>query len=368
MDIVKLLNNGSSFLQNRKLLFNKYKIGTSYDDSRIIFYNNKRNDLKKINSECNGLILDRNTLKPLVIPSSAKQLYHLNKTHLDINNYDVYKAFDGTLFNMYFYENAWCISTTKGFQMNNIKPGVDKTYQDIITECLNEYNLTWVEFISKLNTQYCYSFGFSHSEIQLLSRNNKLWFVQSCNLSTLQIEYNNPVSNIPIQNKIHNIDIPKIINTAKNALVNYNNEDPLYGYILKAKNNTQDIFVQSSLMTKLKKMIYSHKIHKTCIGNKYNKKKYVMLNAYLNSQYYEWYSVLSGQNIFNDISEKINQVINYMRNPNIQTTEDVMNAGNYLLNDLTTQYGEDILNNNDPSFLNLFVINNNNIHVLYKLC
>ena len=71
MEITKFLNNGKSFLQNRKSLYNDYKIGSSYDDERVIFYNNKRNDLSTINSECNGLILDRKTLMPLVLPSKS---------------------------------------------------------------------------------------------------------------------------------------------------------------------------------------------------------------------------------------------------------------------------------------------------------
>ena len=85
-----------------------YKMGikSAYDATRIIFSNTKKHDLSTVYSqECNGLILNRTTWKPLMVP--PRSLCHninTNKAneYLHQKLYTIKKALDGTSFNVYY--------------------------------------------------------------------------------------------------------------------------------------------------------------------------------------------------------------------------------------------------------------------------
>jgi hypothetical protein len=204
------------FESARKQLYN-LGIKTSYDKDRVIFntYHSHKNYLNNIyTQECNGLILEMNTWKPLCVPTRTLR-YNIDtlksNTFLHQGLYTIYEAEDGTCFNMYYFKptnvdnqisvdnqsnqsnvdsnqntGRWVISTASGYEMNNVK-WENKTYQELITECLEKVNLSWVEFTNLLNPTYNYSFGFKHPEFHRFNEGRddplyKLWFIQSVDL------------------------------------------------------------------------------------------------------------------------------------------------------------------------------------------
>lgn len=259
---VYFMKGQNNFEDARKALY-KLGIKTSYDSNRVIFntMHSYKNNLNNIYAqECNGLILERDTWKPLCVPTRTLR-YNINdsvsNSFLHQGLYNIFKVQDGTCFNLYYYQptveeveeveeveqltksidklsmvdktsvnqpmpNAllpltesmpdltarWVISTASGYEMNNVR-WENKTYLELISECLSQINLSWDAFTSALDKTNCYSFGFKHPEFHHFNEGRnfplyKLWFIQSVDLNTEGKTYlwandNSPIESIPNQ-------------------------------------------------------------------------------------------------------------------------------------------------------------------------
>ena len=320
-----------------------YQLGikSSYDENRIIFTTLPRYRHTFNNSyaqEANGLILELGTWKPLMVPPRALRL-NINSPvankYLHSGLYHVYKVQDGTSFNIYFYSGKWCIATSGGYEMNNMKWD-NKTYKELIEECLANFNLTWKDFTATLDTKTCYSFGFKHPEFhRFYGRNQKekylLWFIQSVCLDEsknnfLWVNENNPLDTIPKQ-KVYTrelLNIRELYGQSSRALNEYLTTDtePCYGFILRSVNfsttkGDSDLLVESSLMRKIRNIWYDTKLIKFCHANKqYEKEQVITLNAYLSADLYQCFLQLfpQYQETFATYNKKITELANEIIN------------------------------------------------------
>ena len=182
---VYFMKGQNNFEDARKALY-KLGIKTSYDSNRVIFntMHSYKNNLNNIYAqECNGLILEMDTWRPLCVPTRTLR-YNINdsvsNSFLHQGLYNIFKVQDGTCFNLYYYQHTveqvkpltesmpdltarWVISTASGYEMNNVR-WENKTYLELISECLSQINLSWDAFTSALDKNNCYSFGFKHPE------------------------------------------------------------------------------------------------------------------------------------------------------------------------------------------------------------
>ena len=334
----KILSEGETFDKARKFFYSR-NIKTSYDveakNRRIIFsyLPNKNKNMDSYTQECNGLILEAGTWKILTYPPNI--LFNNIDTNV-CNNYltrglyNIYKAEDGTCFNLYYYNNKWCISTSKGYEMNTVLWNSELTYQQIIEQILKKYKHTWDSFCSSLNKNNSYSFGFKHPEFHPFWEGKtepimKLWFIQSVNLNTEDKFYlwandKKPPIDIPLQEicleRIHNIkDLYRNVYKAYNNFIKYNK--CLYGYILRSNNPSEtglhsNLLLESSLMRLLRKSWYDNKIVKFCNNNKQDRKKIIPLFAYLDnnskSTFLQLYPIYKKQ--FDLFDTKINKLVN----------------------------------------------------------
>ncbi len=266
---------------------------TNLDYNRIMFIANrfKSNFENPMSFECNGLIVEynqkTNTYKFLVIPielfNSQKLVKSEIEMHYNNNNYNLYKVYDGTIVNLYFYNNEWKISTNKAYEANNLLFINNKTYQDVFSEILNYYP----EFsFEKLNVNKCYTFCMKYHDYHpfienLHYNNNKLVFLQSIdmdlfnNQQKLVINENEDVG-LPISQKydINNFqNLQSIYNSLNNEITRYKKEkhlanyEPIFGIILRSKDfkktkSYSNILIESTLMSKIRNLIYNHSFTK----------------------------------------------------------------------------------------------------------
>jgi hypothetical protein len=372
-----------------------YKLGvkTSYDDNRMIFTATQGSKAQLANiytQECNGLILSTHDWKPLMVPPRSLRtniITDISNVFLHQGLYHIYLASDGTCFNMYYYEDRWVISTAKGYDMNNVS-WEDKTYQELITECLVTIGLTWETFTSKLNIKCCYSFGFKHKDFHRFYEGldeyiNRIWFIQLVNLDQddklyLWASDMSPVDQIKPQ-VMHAIpnNIKELYTIANNALSNFlSNKTACYGFILRSINyeatkSHSDLFIESSLMRNIRHIWYDNRLIKIANEGQYNKLQLTLVNAYLDRDLYEIFTLLFRQFIpeLSSVSEKISLVVSEMID-RTNTDLTIATVANLLLDNFKAEKKYTIVNKTPEQkrrVFNEYVINKANLTIIMKL-
>ena len=263
------------------------------ESQRIMFIANrfKSNFENPISFECNGLIIEYNkslnNYKFLVIPiqlfNSQKLIKSEIENHYNNHNYNLYKVYDGTIINLYYYNNEWKISTNKAYDANNLLFISNKTYKDVLLEILNYYP----DFsFDKLDINKCYTICMKYHEFHpfienLHYNNNKLVFLQSIdmnlfnNFQKLEINENDNIG-LPISQKydINNFhSLNAIYYSLNNEILRFKKEkhlanyEPIFGIILRSNNfsktkNYSNILIESTLMTKIRNLVYNHSFTK----------------------------------------------------------------------------------------------------------
>lgn len=256
---------------------------------RIMFIANrfKSDFTNPISFECNGLIaeydINNNTYKMLVIPLQLFNSQKLNKSEINKyyneNEYQLYKVYDGTILNLYYYDNSWRISTNKAYDANNLNFIDNKTYSNVLEEVLNNYpNFSF----DKLDIHKCYTLCLKYEKYHpfvenIHFNNNKLIFIQSINME--HFNSNNKIIineeediGLPINQKydMNNFkDLNIIYSYLQNEIGRYKREkhlaqyEPIFGMILRSKNFNKtkeysNILLESNLMVKIRNLIYNH--------------------------------------------------------------------------------------------------------------
>ncbi len=289
--------------------------------SRIMLIANrfKSNFENPISFECNGLILEHNTVnntyKFLVIPiplfNSQKLIKNEIEYHYNSYDYKLYKVYDGTIINLYYYNDAWKISTNKAYDATNLIFINHKTYFDILSEILTYYP----DFsLNNLNKDKCYTlcmkYHLYHPFIENMHmNNNKLVFLQSVDMFQFN-NYKKLIINeteelgIPINHQYELTqfnNLESIYNILNNEITRFKKEktlhnyEPIFGIILRSKNftktkNYSNILIESNLMSKIRNLIYNHtftkQLHFYNVLDKFN-------NMNINKNYYNMLNLIS---------------------------------------------------------------------------
>lgn len=346
LNIQKLLLDINDFNQSVDLLDSKHGVRVVWDkNNRVIFtrkHHQKNNLNNKYAHEARGLVLEKDTWKVLALPPRTMRRNIKNTDIAKINAnlmdgiYKIYKAIDGTCFNMYYYNDRWVISTNNGYDMNCKKwNGYSKTYRQLIEDCLNVYNIDYEDFLDSLNVDYSYSFGFTHpichKFIPASCNEKKLWFICSTNLNPLHNEYmwsstDPPLPEIEKQPVYdHNVKINHLFIEAKQAydnMITHKNDpnyEPCYGFILRSMNLTltelnSDIYIESSLMRNIRKVWYNNKIRNSCYKENWDFDTAIVMRACLNSSLKKVFKQLgdSQMNILNNNKKVIIDILQCM--------------------------------------------------------
>ncbi len=273
----------------------------SNNSYRIILINGKKiNNGTSVYQECNGLILEYNTIenqyKVLCLPLKISNVVNFNNVNNNLKkkmcNYNVHKIYDGTVIHLYFYNNEWKISSHKGYDVTN-KVFYIYTYKYIFDSIIKEKYPSFT--YDMLDKNKSYTFCFKYDKYHIFNSNiwdvhytgpnsvnhkqssNYIIYLQSCNLKDLN-ETNKLIidksDNLPFEKEscetqIQNIE--QIINICKTEYSTFNKYRisfhkiyeyiPTYGFLLKKKKNNNDsdnIIIYTTLYNNIRNTIYNN--------------------------------------------------------------------------------------------------------------
>ena len=306
----------------RKFLYKNYiktviehtELESPDSEYRIMLIGNRfKSDFKNpISFECNGAVLsyDRKNkmFKTLVVPTELFNSQKLCKEEINNNikqmNYSLYKVYDGTIVNLYYYNNGWRISTNKAYDATNLIFMENKTYNNVLEELFSYYN----DFnISRLDINKCYTICFKYDKFHTFIENahlphqNKLILIQSVDITAfnndkrLVISYNDDIG-IPVstQYNLHgDYTLQNIFNILYGEITRFKKYhtgatyEPNFGLILRSHNFNKtkeysNLLLESNLMSKIRNLLYNHSFAKKL--NYFD--KLVNYEAEVNKNYY----------------------------------------------------------------------------------
>jgi hypothetical protein len=203
-----------------------------------------------LHSEANGIILLFDTSatpgwSTLVIPPrTLTNVYNREDITSKMDKYTIQAVSDGTTVSLYYYDDLWRISTSRGFDMGEIKWTSDKTYNEILNIILNTYDVNY----SMLDTKLSYNLGFHHPEYHPFEDKIYAW---SSNIVGIPpqavVSFPPKMTNQQILQSMLNHNDSSINDYFKNGVIHY-------GYILR--HDDDNICLESKLFRAIKEIYY----------------------------------------------------------------------------------------------------------------
>lgn len=163
-------NNILNFDQLKTFLENdpyklKIKVDNKYPTLCIIILNNESNINEPVVRFCNGIILEKESLK--IICYTFNKCMDENKIDEELftNNLYIEPSYEGTLIRVFHYNNEWFYTTKKMINARRAKWISPKSFFDLFQETLPNPNID--EYLDKTN---CYSFILIHHENNIVIR------------------------------------------------------------------------------------------------------------------------------------------------------------------------------------------------------
>ena len=206
-------NNVSSFEEVKELL-NTYNIRVKEDGNLyLVYYKRENNDnLNKLQFECNGMILEKNTNN--IVCNSYNKFCKYNNDLLDQYKYNFHNlyiepCYEGTLLRVYYYDNKFWVATKKCIDAKDSKWKSEKNYYELFGEAVQ-------------NTQYN-SFQFEKDKVYFFllkhPENTRVFDYSSPDLlllDTFRIENNNVLCITERENKHEINSYQELVNHINN--------------------------------------------------------------------------------------------------------------------------------------------------------
>lgn len=148
----------------------------------------------KIVNECNGIILDKNTLKVVCYTfDKCTDSPSLSK-NIDIENLYYEYSIEGTLIRLFYNEDKWVFSTKKCIDASIARWISPKNFIELFFDCIIGYDI-----FKNLNKNNCYSFIIAHPENNIVVQNLVpiLYHISTRDMTTLnEIEENIGISKL----------------------------------------------------------------------------------------------------------------------------------------------------------------------------
>ncbi len=357
-----ITGGGPPFQDARKSLYAK-GIKTSYEPSpnesydtntleecngsavgkRIVFYLTSDAQPDAMTQGCDGLILERDTWRPLVIPpftTRGSQPQIAVDGFLSQGFYDVIPSRDGTMVHFYFFQGVWHISTTRSYDIGDVCfTNTDMKYRQIIDETLEGCGLgSFDQFTLLLDKNCSYSCIITHPEVHLYWKTRAVRFmivlVQRANLTTAERHYDwGMPTQLPVQTPIDfaaygfttiNLGILKqLCDNDPNIKPNVKGALPLaqlmdivqFGIILRSRDRAKTgrlsfLSVESVKYNNIKHTLYENSIYANMTPD-FNRENFIVLHAYLNRYYHSVFLDLFPQynHVYEGITKRIHSLV-----------------------------------------------------------
>jgi len=167
MEIKRLIKeNQISNFNDLKLILESSQINLKVKEDNeipnlfLIHTQDTSNFSMKLVNECNGIIMDKNTLEVVCYTfDKCSDTESINEVPFDFNNLYIERALAGTLVRLFYYNDKWNLSTRKCIDASKSKWLSEKNFSQLFNECIQNYNIN-----DKLNINCCYSFIITHPE------------------------------------------------------------------------------------------------------------------------------------------------------------------------------------------------------------
>lgn len=227
MEFQQFIDKNSDYVKKLRKLNINVKINKDLNLAIIKTYNNKTYENTEWIKYCRGAVIDLSTNMLICVPP-MKSIINENIDEI-IEKYDdnnIYQPLiDGTMINMFYFNEKWIVSTRSNIGGNNSWVGGVK-FSDMFKE------INGTDWFEKLDKNNCYSFVVQHTKNRIVTpiETNTIYLVESYNISG---EYPIKENKLPIIEGITNI-----FDLDKEGLSTYN--DNLYysikGLTIKTQN------------------------------------------------------------------------------------------------------------------------------------
>lgn len=278
--IAQLFEKINDFKIARGIVY-KSRVKSSYDNDRVVFYSNNVQHKSALNAEASGLILDKSTLQVLAFPPANLLKKRINQISDKFNRgeYKIQKMYDGTMINLYYFNNKWVFSTNKAYDVGSIS-WCGLNYVQAFNESLQIHVSDTTKFYNDLDTNYSYSFIMIHPTYHPMQTAPNLIFVQKiCTKegdNYLNVDHT-PPENIPLPEEVKVDDIKQLYTNAKSK--------SCIGYVLRDINNKRgfidNVMIEGQLMIYLRKMLYDRAFKDMADELSYDRVKLAILWAFL---------------------------------------------------------------------------------------
>lgn len=253
------------------------------NQTRILITHNRLGEVNELTTNANGIVYDAVTKRVLCVPSPSLVYNPTNEqvaAAIKIPNTKVYEAADGTTVNLYYDGTNWCMGTIHAWDISGYTWIGPKTYREQFDETAKHYGFNW----DQLDKTLTYTVGFRCADFHALRFDPpRCWLISAQSNETMQ-----PVvveTKFPSQVEVTNTS--NLLETAAKSYSDFiyairtNQRDiPInYGYIVKSA--TGSLFIESSLMKRVRQLLYNFPKNGVILDNR-NRQQYVLLKAYLN--------------------------------------------------------------------------------------
>lgn len=252
MELQNYINDNDDYLKLLRKQNINVKINKSLNLALIKTNKNKNYENTPWIKYCRGAIVDLKENRVVCVPP-MKSSNDTNDNAM-IESYDennIYQPLmDGTMINMFYYNNEWMMSTRSNIGATNSWEG-KISFRDMFIE------INGSEWFEQLDKTHCYSFVVQHNKNRIVTPViiNQIFMVES---------YNTTENNIVMNHTLPEIDgIINIISINKESLKDYNDNlyfsikgftikndterlkwiNPNYDYVLSLKMNYNDKFM-----------------------------------------------------------------------------------------------------------------------------
>ena len=241
MSYLSCLENVTKYQETKKILEDKKLIVKEYDDYNLFLvkYNKSTCDMNDPDvQKCRGLIMEKNTNKLICVPPIKSEKIDNFLKEIELNNITIEEFPDGTMINVFKYNDAIFISTRSSIGAN-CKWYSDKTFNILFKESIN------LDKFGFLEENMCLSFVLQHPENIIVTKYSKpsvtlvkiVKIIDSYNVNELN---NTDIEDFIITNNL-NLKTPKTYNIENKEEINNilnNMTNNQQGLILKSFNNT----------------------------------------------------------------------------------------------------------------------------------
>lgn len=198
LELIKFLKSHPSDWE--EILKDKpYGLIIKEEDNLVLFkYTMWDSDFSEpIVNECRGLILERDTWKPICVPFF--KFFNYNEpfnasAKIDWKSTKVQTKIDGSIMKLYYYNNKWNIATNSminAFNVNSVSPKIEdgteiKSFGELFTIAAKKQNLNY-DRLNK-NKTYIFELTSKYNEQVVHYDGIQIWHLGTRNLETLEEE------------------------------------------------------------------------------------------------------------------------------------------------------------------------------------